>query len=63
MEVTDFGASGRTGRQVVGQGLERRHEITAVVRDASRFGMSSERLRVVEGDARDLATVAGAGHG
>jgi putative NADH-flavin reductase len=35
MRVTVFGASGRTGRQVVEQGLDRGHEITAFVRDTS----------------------------
>jgi len=58
MRVTVFGASGRTGRRVVEQGLERGHEITAFVRDASRFEGSHDRLTVVEGDARDPHAVA-----
>jgi putative NADH-flavin reductase len=58
MRVTVFGASGRTGRQVVEQGLDRGHEITAFVRDTSRFGASRERLTIVEGDARDAEAVA-----
>jgi putative NADH-flavin reductase len=60
VRVTVFGASGRTGRQVVGQGLDRGHEITAFARDASRFGTSHERLTIVEGDARDPEAVAAA---
>ena len=63
MRVTVFGASGRTGRRVVEQGLERGHEITAFVRDASRFGASHQRLTVVEGDARDPDAVAAAVRG
>jgi len=63
MRVTVFGASGRTGRRVVEQGLERGHEITAFVRDASRFGSSHQRLTVVEGDARDPDAVAAAVRG
>jgi putative NADH-flavin reductase len=60
VRVTVFGASGRTGRQVVEQGLHRGHEITAFARDASRFGTSHERLTIVEGDARDPEAVAAA---
>jgi len=35
MRVTVFGASGRTGRPVVGQALDRGHEVVAFVRDAA----------------------------
>ena len=63
MRITVFGASGRTGRQVVEQGLERGHEITAFVRDASRFDASHDRLTVVEGDARDPDAAAAAVRG
>jgi len=63
MRVTVFGASGRTGRQVVEQGLERGHEITAFVRDASRFDASHDQLTVVEGDARDPDAAAAAVRG
>jgi putative NADH-flavin reductase len=45
------GASGRTGRLFTALALQHGHEVTALVRDASRFRMSHERLRVVEGDA------------
>jgi len=63
MRITVFGASGRTGRRVVEQGLERGHEITAFVRDASRFDASHDRLTVVEGNARDPDAVAAAVRG
>jgi putative NADH-flavin reductase len=63
MDIAVFGASGRTGRQVVRQGLERGHEITAFVRDASRFGMTNDLLQVVEGDARDGDAIGGAVRG
>jgi putative NADH-flavin reductase len=53
VRITVFGASGKTGRLVVDQGLERGHEIAAFVRDASWLQRSHERLEVVEGDARD----------
>lgn len=60
MRITVFGASGRTGRNVVEQGLERGHELVAFVRDASRFGGSSDRLEVLTGDARGPDAAAGA---
>jgi putative NADH-flavin reductase len=60
MRIAVFGASGRTGRLVVDQGLERGHEIVALVRDSSRFDESHERLEVVEGDALDPDAVVSA---
>lgn len=54
MRITIFGASGRTGRPLVEQALERGHEVVAFVRDAEGFSSSVEandRLEVVEGDA------------
>ena len=60
MRIAVFGASGKTGRFVVGQGLERGHEMVAFVRDVSRLDRALERLEVVEGDARDASAVAAA---
>ena len=56
MLLVVFGASGRTGRQVVAQAIERGHGVTAFVRGASRFA-APMAARVVEGDARDPAAV------
>ena len=58
MRITVFGASGRTGRSVVEQALDRGDEVVAFVRDASGFEASGERLEVHEGDARDGEAVA-----
>ena len=60
MQITVFGASGRTGSHVVDQALSRGHEVTAFVHDAAGFGVSDDRLVVVEGDARDPESVAAA---
>ena len=60
MRIAVFGASGKTGRLVVEQGLDRGDEVVAFVRDASRFDASHERLEVIEGDARDTDAVADA---
>jgi len=58
VRITVFGASGRTGRSIVGQALERGDEVVAFVRDGSAFDLSGERLDVHEGDARDADAVA-----
>lgn len=51
MKVVVFGGSGRTGKELVLQLLARGHEVTAVVRRHSHFGLQYERLQAVEGDA------------
>ncbi|MCF6472697.1 SDR family oxidoreductase [Nonomuraea sp. MG754425] len=54
MHVTVFGATGGIGRELLRQGLERGHEITAVVRDPTRLPADlRERLHVVEADVLD----------
>ena len=63
MRVTVFGASGRTGRELVQQGLARGHQITAFVRDGSKLEGAGEGLEVVQGDARDADAVARAVEG
>jgi putative NADH-flavin reductase len=37
MMITVFGATGGVGTQLVEQGLQRGHAVTAVVRDAARL--------------------------
>ena len=60
MRIAVFGASGKTGRLVIDQGLERGHEMVAFVRETSGLDPSHQRLEVVEGDARDPDAVAAA---
>jgi putative NADH-flavin reductase len=56
-----LGATGGTGSALVAQALEQGHIVTALVRDPSRFGMKSDRLRVITGDVtRDDAALADA---
>lgn len=50
MRLLVVGANGRTGRILTQRALERGHEVTAFVREASEAGEPSERLRVVHGD-------------
>ncbi len=59
MKFLLIGATGRTGEAIVKQGLAEGHEITALVRDASKVEVSDPHLHVVAGDilnARDVDT-------
>ncbi|MCN9240144.1 NAD(P)H-binding protein [Streptomyces sp. RY43-2] len=54
-----FGAGGRAGRQAVAEARRRGHEVTAVVRDPSRYGeLAQDGVRIVAGDVTDAADVA-----
>ncbi|MGN9844924.1 NAD(P)-dependent oxidoreductase [Nonomuraea sp. H19] len=54
MKLTVFGATGGIGLQLLRQGLDFAHEITAVVRDASRLPAElRERVDVVEANVMD----------
>ena len=57
MRILVLGASGGTGREVVTQALGHGHDVTAFVRDPSRFAQAHERLRIVVGDATDAAAL------
>jgi putative NADH-flavin reductase len=57
VRIAVFGATGRTGRSVVEQGLARDHELVALVRDPSKLPTGHERLRSVRGDAREPEAV------
>ncbi|PSP95346.1 NmrA family protein [Halobacteriales archaeon QS_4_62_28] len=51
MQVTVFGATGRTGRPLVAQALDRGHEVVAFARSAAKVDREDPDLTVVEGDA------------
>ncbi|MDA8172344.1 MAG: NAD(P)H-binding protein [Nitrospiraceae bacterium] len=50
MKTVIFGASGRTGRRLVRQALDRGHAVTAFVRNPSKMDISHENLSLFEGD-------------
>src|SRR3712207_3877578 len=54
MKVAVFGATGKVGRHLVDQALERGDEVTVFVRDPSKLTTQRhERLEVVQGDVLD----------
>jgi putative NADH-flavin reductase len=58
MKIALFGANGTIGHRILQEALNRGHEVTAVLRDSSRFDRESENLRAVEGDVTNAASVA-----
>lgn len=58
MRLLVFGASGQTGRELLRQALERRHAVTAFVRDPAKLPAGIAPVRVVTGNVRDAAAVA-----
>ena len=57
MKISLFGATGRTGSQIIDQGLALGHEITAFARTPSKITTQHERLRVIPGTLGDTAAV------
>ena len=54
MKIAIFGATGKVGRHLVDQALERGDEVTVLARDASKLTTRRhERLKVVQGDVLD----------
>ena len=57
MQVLVFGASGRTGRELVWRALDHDHDVTAFVRDPAKLGVAHARLRTIQGDVGDASAV------
>ena len=60
MRVIVFGASGKTGHELVREAIDRGHTVTAFVRTASKLTITSRSLRVIEGNVADSGAVAAA---
>ncbi len=58
MNLAIFGASGGTGRHLVDQALAAGHHVTILVRTLAAFAEPHQRLRVVQGDVRQVDQVA-----
>jgi uncharacterized protein YbjT (DUF2867 family) len=63
MKVLVIGATGLTGQIAVRRLLERGDEVTALARDPAAVTTVQERLHVVKGDARNLASLESAVQG
>jgi putative NADH-flavin reductase len=57
MRITVFGATGRTGRHLLAEGLRRGHQLTAFTRRPDALADPATLAGVVVGDARDPAAV------
>ena len=57
MQLIIFGSTGATGRQIVAQALEQGHDVTAFARSPEKLDQKHEKLKVVQGDVLDLASV------
>ena len=58
MKITIFGATGKVGRRLVDQALERGDRVTAFVRDPSKLTTHRhERLKVVQGNVQNSKDV------
>ena len=57
MKILILGATGSIGRRLVPQALAMGLEVTALVRDPSKFEQSDEHLRLTVGDALDPVAV------
>jgi len=53
MKLFVIGATGRTGREIVQQGLARGHHVTAFVRSPENINLKNERLTILKGNAMD----------
>ena len=57
MNILVFGASGKTGREIVARSLARGHQVTAFTRTPSKLDPPRENLRVITGDVADAAAI------
>jgi len=55
-KIIVFGASGNTGKLVVGQALETGYHVTAIVRNPDAFKLSNKNLEIIKGDVLRPAT-------
>ncbi len=63
MKLTIFGASGKTGQQVVQQALEGGYQVVALARTPSKLAYQHANLQIIQGDNLDPVSVANAVQG
>jgi putative NADH-flavin reductase len=57
MKILVLGATGGIGKQVVRQALDQGHEVTILARDPNKLDVSLHRIRCIEGDVLNPASV------
>jgi putative NADH-flavin reductase len=57
LNILIFGASGKTGHELVSQGLKRGHTVTAFVRDPEKLKIQHQNLKVHQGNVADYQSV------
>lgn len=60
MKITVFGASGKTGRHIIQQALEKGYDVTAYVRNKNSLAIEHPRLDVVTGQLNERDKIKGA---
>jgi putative NADH-flavin reductase len=63
MKLLVFGATGGTGREIVAQGLDQGHVLTAFARNPTALTTKHEKLKLALGDVRDYPSVQAAVQG
>ena len=62
MKVTIFGATGFSGQAILADSIKQGHEVTILVRDASKVQIKHQNLTIVEGNVLNPQTVASVLH-
>ncbi len=62
MKVTIFGATGFSGQAILANSIKQGHEVTILVRDASKIPIKHQNLTIVEGNVLNTQTVASVLH-
>lgn len=57
MKITVIGAASGIGLALTQQALERGHEVTALMRNPNKMTLSHPKLRIVQGDVRNQASI------
>jgi uncharacterized protein len=60
MNIVLFGATGRTGRRIVAQAIERGDTVTSFVRDPTNVSITNPHLNIIWGDVLDPQAVSSA---
>ncbi|MBT8267729.1 MAG: NAD(P)H-binding protein, partial [Bacteroidia bacterium] len=58
MKLLIIGGTGKTGRQLIKQGLEQGHDLTVLVRKSGKVKVHHPQLRILQGDVLKPETMA-----